>query len=65
MLLETERYQVGSDGCSPHWMLLEIERYTRLAAMDARLAPSDASIETERYTKVGSDGCQAGPIGCF
>ena len=64
MLLETERYQVGSDGCSPHWMLLEIERYTRLAAMDARLAPSDASRNRTLY-QVGSDGCQAGPIGCF
>ena len=41
MLLGTGRYQVGSDGCSPHRMLLGAGRYQGWQRW--MLAPSDAS----------------------
>ena len=52
MLLGTKRYQVGSDGCSPHRMLLGTERY--------QVGSDGCSLHrmllgTERY-QVGSDG---------
>ena len=46
MLLETGRDQVGSDGCSPHRMLLDTGRYQVMGML----------LEIGRC-QVGSDGC--------
>ena len=77
MLLGTGRYQVGSDGCSPHRMLLEKKRYQvgsdgcsphRMLLGTGRsgwqrwmLAPSDAS-RNRTFRLAAMD---ARPIGCF
>ena len=53
MLLGTGRYQVGSDGCSPHRMLLGTGRYQ--VGSDG-CSPHRMLLGTGRY-QVGSDGC--------
>ena len=53
MLLRTGRYQVGSDGCSPHRMLLGTGRYQ--VGSDG-CSPHRMLLGTGRY-QVGSDGC--------
>ena len=54
VLLGTGRYQVGSDGCSTHRMLLGNRTFPGWQRW--MLAPSDASSKPRRY-QVGSDGC--------